>query len=72
MHSQILGQKNSKSGIIYETVNQNVEQCSKIIDFVTAKLTPVLFTVPSLFLTAYAYSAGNLNEENIRLAFPFW
>lgn len=71
-YAQITGLNNPNSKKLYNTVSENLEKWSRIIDLAVAKLSPIFMVLPGLIATVYAYFTGNLNEENIRMGLSFW
>lgn len=56
--------------ITYNDLNEKIERVSKIIHFLTAKLSWAGVVLPSLPITAVNYFIYDLEEESYYLPFP--
>lgn len=67
MHFNPLGKH---AWITYNDVNEKIERCSKIIYFISAKLSSAGVVLPTALITAVNYSIYDLKEESYFLPFP--
>lgn len=67
-----LGLKNPLSKSIYENMNAFVEKWSKIIYFVSMRITFPCVSIPYAIWSYYQYYTTDLGPAAFHLPFPFW
>lgn len=69
---KIAGLKNTRTKIIFERTNQQVEKWTGLMWLYIGKLTPALVLLSCALEICYTYYTGDLKEEDFRLPYPCW
>lgn len=68
----LLGSSNAKLTALYNELNRKTEKCSKIIYFITTKLSPICIIVPKSIICFFVYFTTNLAADAFELPLPMW
>lgn len=68
----LLGLEYPISKAIYEETNRQVEKWNEIINFIMAKMTPIVLVWPSFILSFFRYFTTDLGNGAFELMLPIW
>lgn len=69
---KITGLENTRSKVIFERTNQQVEKWTGLMWLCIGKLTPALVLLSCALESCYTYYADDLKEEDFHLPYPCW